>query len=280
MPAAKRGQRRAPAGQKSGGTKNTTRPRITVELEELSAANPTCCILIYGDNGVGKTALAGGSSSSNRAGKVAFCSTERGSISAKRTGSRAELWRAPDWPHVEAMLDWADENMGPDDWLIMDSVTKMDILLQRDILKGDHEMRGKDLDTMELQHWPLWQTKFLRFIDKMIDSNYNTILICSSMEGADRDGDIQVIPSITDTKRSNKAGYVRAQPDEVYYYGMTTDEDGEPIRRLLTQYYPPWFAKSRYDIFERSIDVEEGGFGIMGWIIDQLMEARDEAADK
>jgi hypothetical protein len=111
----------------------------------------------------------------------------------------------------------------------------------------------------------------------MVDSNYNTILICSSMEGTDRDGDQQIIPAVTDTRRSNKAGYVRAQPDEVYYYGLTVDDEGEPIRRLLTQYYPPWFAKSRYDIFERSIDIADGEYDVMGWIIDELMAAREEA---
>lgn len=272
----KRGARRAPAGRSSGGTKSATRPSITVQLQELSSANPTCCLLIFGDNGVGKTSLAGGASHSKRARSVTFCSTETGTIAAKRTGSKAKLWPAPDWPHVEAFIDWADENLGPDDWTILDSVTKMQVLLQRDILRGDHEMRGKDLDTMELQHWPLWQTKFLRFIDRMVDSNYNTILICSSMEGTDRDGDQQIVPSIMDTRRSNNAGYVRAQPDEVYYYGMTLNEDDEPVRRLLTQYYPPWFAKSRYGIFERSIDVGDGEYDVMGWIIDELMAAREE----
>lgn len=211
-----------------------------------------------------------------RAGLVAFCSTERGAISAKRTGSKAKFWPAPDWENTEAMLDWADGHMFQNDWLIMDSVTKMQVLQQRYILKDEHDMRGSDLDTMQLQHWPKWQTMFMRFIDRMVDSNYNSILVCSSMDGNDKDGEPQIVPAILDTKRSNNAAYVRAQPDECYYLGIDTRKD-EPVRKLLTQAVPPWFAKSRYDIFERTMEIEDGDFGTMGWIIDQLMAARDEA---
>jgi hypothetical protein len=274
--AAKRGARRTSARVKESVATGRSRPQIEVTLEDLSAANPTCCILIHGDNGTGKTALAGGATSSTKAGLVAFCSTERGSISAKRTGSKAKLWPAPDWEHIEAMLDWADAKMGVNDWLILDSVTKMQVLLQRYILKEEHELRGKDIDTMELQHWPKWQVMFLRFIDRMVDGNYNTILICSSMDATDKEGEQQIVPAILDTKRSANGAYVRAQPDEVYYLGMTT-VDGQPVRRLLTQNYPPWFAKSRYDLFDRSLDIEDGDFTLMGWIIDELMSAREEA---
>jgi hypothetical protein len=276
----KRGQRRASssaATRAASANPKKSHPQITVELQDLAAANPTCCILIHGDNGVGKTSLAGGATASKKAGLVAFCSTERGAISAKRTGSKAKFWPAPDWENTEAMLDWADSHMFENDWLIMDSVTKMQVLQQRYILKDEFEMRGADIDTMQIQHWPKWQTMFMRFIDRMVDSNYNSILVCSSVDGNDKDGEPEIVPAILDTKRSNLAAYVRAQPDEVYYLGIRSRANEEPTRKLLTQYVPPWFAKSRYDIFERTIEIEDGDFGTMGWIIDELMTAREEA---
>jgi len=76
--------------------------------------------------------------------------TEKGVTSAKRAGHSARVWRAPTWEHVEVALDRADNELTSDDWLIVDSGTKMQILLHRWWLGRQHEENeARDLDILE-----------------------------------------------------------------------------------------------------------------------------------
>src|SRR6266704_4455878 len=102
---------------------------VTVEIEDLTTFNESTNILLHGPSGHGKTVLAGG------APNATFLSTEKGVVAARRAGSKAGLIRAPDWEHVVAGLDLADQRLGPEDWLIVDSGTKMQVLYIRWILR-------------------------------------------------------------------------------------------------------------------------------------------------
>jgi hypothetical protein len=281
MPPARRGAKRTRSGSQTPqrtrarqGASSAERPKIQIQPESLASFNESTNILLFGNSGVGKTVLAGG------APNAYFLTTEKGVVSAKRTGSKAKRLAGKDWDHVEASLDWADENLGTEDWLIVDSVSKMQTLNLRWILGVEHEERDADLDVPQIQHHQKWQNMYMRFIDRIIDAPYNSILIATAMHKEDPEGESLVLPAITG-KDYTISAYCCAQADCVFYYGVAkkSGKDDPTTRRILTETYPPYFAKDRYNVLPRWIDVEPDEFDTMQWIIDQINEAvaEDEA---
>jgi len=269
-----RGQRRTRAGSQApqrtrarqGGKSGGERPTITIQPESLASFNETKNILLYGNSGVGKTRLAGGAPNSY------FLTTEKGVVSAQRSGSKAQRLPGKDWDHVEASLDWCDQNLDRDNWLIVDSVSKMQTLLIRWILQREHDERDASLDVPQIQNHQEWQNMYMRFWDRMIDSNYNTILVATAMHREDPDGESLVLPSITG-KDYTISNYCCAQADCVFYYGVAKEgknKNGPTRRSLLTETKPPYFAKDRYDALPRFVHVEDGDDDAMAWIIEQL----------
>lgn len=222
------------------------RPKIVVE--DLSDFNESLNILVYGDSGVGKTPFAG------VAPKGCFISTEKGTISAKRFGSTAKLIRATTWELLEGALDYIDANPDEFEWIILDSLTKMQVLLMRHILQQQNaENASRDLDIPALQDHQKWQNMFKRFVDRIIDMPVNTIFIATAMHREDAEGEDLVLPHI-EGKDYAIAQYVCAQMDAVYCLKVKSDrETGKPYWRLLTQTRPPYFAKDRYNAFDKPV---------------------------
>jgi DNA polymerase III delta prime subunit len=250
---------------------------VVIEIEELSDYNESKNILLHGPSGHGKTVLAGGAARDFR---CLFLSTEKGVVSAKRAGSKAQVMRAPDWQHVVAGLNRADQELAPEDWLIVDSGTKMQVLYIRWILQQIHDQNAmRDLDIPAIQDHQKWQNGFKRFCDRIIDSHYNTIFITTSMQTENEDGDDMVIPDLTG-KQNQISNYISAQFDVAMYYAVAPQKSRtEPmVRRALTQPYPPYFAKDRYNVFGRWQDVPEGDYTAMSDFIGMILDA-DAATD-
>lgn len=225
--------------------------------------------MIYGPSGHGKTVLA------SFAPNATFISTEKGVVAAKRAGSKAKLLRAPDWEHVLAAKNKCDAEMGPGDWVILDSLTKMQVLMIRWILRMAKEIKAdRDLDIPAIQDHQKWQNYFKRFVDQLIDAKYNCIFICTEMFRDDVDGETIVLPAITG-KNEEICNYIRAQMDMVLYYAVTDKAEGpngEKVRRALAQPYPPFVAaKDRYDALGNYQDVVDGEYNAMSEFIDMIL---------
>lgn len=242
---------------------------VVVDIEELSNFDESINWMIYGPSGHGKTTLAGGAPNST------FISTEKGVVAAKRTGSTSKLMRAPTWQHVVAAKRKADATMGIGDWIILDSLTKMQVLMVRWILEEQHERNpNRDLDIPAIQDHQKWQNYFKRFVDSLIDAPYNTIFICTEMYREDQEGDTIVLPAIQG-KDYEICNYVRAQMDIISYYQVKEKKDGERVRRALFQPYGQFVApKDRYSVFGMFEDVAEDEFTAMEDFVNMLEKAR------
>lgn len=268
----KRGARKAlPASRvkEREAPQSVEEPEVVVEITDMDDFNEAIKILIHGPSGHGKTVLAGG------APNATFITTEKGVIAAKRAGSKARVMRTPSWPHVVAAKARADREFGPDDWVILDSLTKMQVLMIRWILESIHEQNSaRDLDIPAIQDHQKWQNYFKRFFDQLIDAPYNVIFITTEMYREDKDGDTIVLPAITG-KDYEICNYIRAQTDVNLYYGITDKTaDGTPVRRALAQPVPPFVAcKDRYNALGRYQDVPDDDFTAMREFIEMIEDS-------
>jgi AAA domain len=252
--------------------KAVRRSKVTVTVENLSDFNDSINWCIYGDSGVGKTVFA------SFAPRATFLSTEKGVVSAKRVGSPAKLIRAPSWEYVEAGIDWASKNLTSDDWLIVDSVSKMQELLIRWWLEvQNEENEARDLDIPQLQDHQKWQRMFLRFVGKLIDAPYNVIFIATSMHKEDAEGESLVLPNIVG-KDYTIANNFCADMDIVSCLRVQRRQNVDDPRNaiLLNDTYPPYFAKDRYRALPRWELIEDGDFQIIEDMIEDIMTIPSE----
>jgi hypothetical protein len=229
---------------KSSATRTKKRPEITIE--DLADFNESINLLVHGDSGVGKTPFVGS------APEGVFISTEKGSISAKRFGSKAKLMRATSWEKLEAAVEYLEENPTEFKWAIVDSVTKMQQLLLRYLLQKnvDEGNKNADIDIPQIQDHQKWQNMFKRFIDRLIDCETNVVFVATSMHKEDPEGDDLVLPDVQG-KDYAIAQYVCAQMDGVYCLKTKTNKKTEePEWFLLTKSKPPYFAKDRYNALD------------------------------
>lgn len=261
-----------------------------IEITTLAENPESKNILLVGPSGHGKTVLAGGVITKTGPGlpQAVFISTEKGAVSARRAGSKARRIAAPTWEKVESAKHWCDANLGSDDWVIIDSLTKMQILMIRWILRMEHEANeNRDLHIPAIQNYQKWYGYFKAFVDDLIDARYNVIFITTEMFRDDMDGETIVLPHIIGGKNDEVCNYVRAQTDINLYYAVSNkavdlDDNGEPtglpVRRLLAQPVNPYvFCKDRYSALGRYQDVYDGEYFAMAEFVDMMDAALKES---
>src|SRR6266567_4774607 len=240
---------------------------IVVEDMEEFAKNESKNIAIYGPSGVGKTVLAGGAPNS------VFLTTEKGLSSAQRSGSKAKVMRAYDWEHVLAGLNKADETLGEDDWLIVDSGTKMQVLYMRWIPRMQNAANSnRSLDIPALQDHQQYQNGFKRFCDHIIDARYNSIFVFGEMEIPGEDDEMEKVPHIEGGKTYQVCRYIIGQFDVGIRYSISRSlsEPGHTVRLALTQPTENCWAKDRYMALGDWQTVEPREFDAMAQFIDMI----------
>lgn len=251
---------------------------VDINIESLAAAQFTKNILIQGPSGHGKTVLAGGVT---RDYKATFLSTEpEGVVSARNAGSTAGLIRAPSWEDAVSGVAKAEDTMGPDDFLIVDSGTKMQVLYMRWILRTINANNPtRDLDIPAIQDHQKYQNGFMRWYDRIIDGPFNSIFITTSMTVEDAEGETRVIPHILG-KKGEISDYISAQASVGLYYAVARESVGassDIIRRALAQPYPPYWAKDRFSALGRRWDVAEGDFFAMADMVAAIDKSLEQS---
>lgn len=160
---------------------------------EMESVDESANLLVYGPSGVGKTVFGGSAEN------VLFLAVEQGTISAKRQGSTAKVWRIKKWPDLTEAYSWLEDN--PDhgfDWVVLDSLTQMQNMAMRYIL--DEAVRIKedrDPDLPAIQDYLKLQNMFKRFVLQFCDLPVNVLFTALVRNETDEeDGSPFVIPDI------------------------------------------------------------------------------------
>jgi AAA domain len=273
-PRPSRGVRKARTASGGGGGRGNAEALevdvVSIEVEQMSAYDEPKNICVYGPSGHGKTTLV--SSAPN----ATFLTTEKGLSSAKMAGSSAQIMRAYDWEHVVAGKNKAIEMLGKDDWLIVDSGTKMQVLYMRWILKKQNQANSvRSLDIPSLPDHQQYQNGFKRFCDEIMDAHFNTIMVFGEMEIPGEDEEMQFVPHIEGGKTYQIMRYITSQFDVGIRYSVSKSlsTPGHTVRLALAQPAPPYWAKDRYTALGDYQTVEPGDFTAMAEFIEMMDEA-------
>lgn len=246
---------------------------IVMEIEDLADFEGSTNIILHGPIGHGKTVLAGG------APNATFLGADRGVVSAKRMGSKAGIMLAPDWRHFLAGVKKADEQFGPDDWLIVDTHNKAQRMYIRWLLKTiNAENETRDLDIPALQDHQKWQNAFMRWTDHIIDAPYNVIFVCNSMTKTNSEGEDIVMPMLPGGRNNEVCEYICAQVDVIMYYTIASNlsTPDNTVRRAFTQPYvhpengKTYVAKDHYGVFGNYQDVAQNETDAMREFVEMI----------
>jgi hypothetical protein len=278
--AARRGTRRTTrrtARQEQDDPTSFEADAVTIEIEDMLSFEESKNICVYGPSGVGKTVLT-----SHTPGAV-LLTTEKGLSSARASGSEARIMRAYDWEHILAGLDKADRELKRGDWLVVDSGTKMQVLLMRWILRMQKRAKpSRSLDIPALQDHQDYQNKFKRFCDRIIDAPYNSVMVFGEMEIPGEDDEMERVPHIEGGRQYQVCRYVIGQFDVGIRYSLSQQlsEPGHTVRLALTQPTINHWAKDRYMALGDWQTVEPYDFDAMAdfiWMIEHPGEELPDA---
>lgn len=222
------------------------KPPAIVALEDHEESHNW---LIYGNSGVGKTVLAGTDDNS------LILGAEKGTISAKRQGSRAELWPVNNWSDVQAAYIWIRKN--PDhgyNWICIDSVTDMQYKLKQHVLNQAVKRNSNhNPNALELQDWVPYYELYKKTIRAFCELPVNTLFTALAFMKEDEEGESIILPDI-EGKGYQLSQWTCAEMECVGHLRVGRSGKGEErkeVRRILWKTQPPYFAKDRLDVFGR-----------------------------
>lgn len=161
------------------------------QIVDLSDFDESINLLVYGPSGVGKTVFGGSGS------RVLYLAVEKGTVSARRQGSKAKVWPVNEWDDLEAAYVWLEENPDAFDWVVLDSITEMQQMAIRAILKkANEENSSRDLDIPAIQDHQKWQNIYKRFINYFVELPVNCLFIALVRTAQDEDKNEFLTPDI------------------------------------------------------------------------------------
>ena len=232
-------------------------PSSIIELNEF---DESINLLVYGPSGVGKTVFGGSHE------RVLFIAVEKGTVSAKRMGSKGKVWPVHEWNDLEAAYSWLMDNPDEFEWVVLDSITEMQQMAIRDILKkANEENSSRDLDIPAIQDHQKWQNIYKRFISSFIDLPVNVLFTALVRTAQDEDKEEFLTPDIQG-KNYQLSQYTCGQMSAYGYMSTRKvplkDEDGnivldsggkkipDIIRRITWMDTGVIRGKDRYNVLE------------------------------
>lgn len=195
-------------------------------------------ILVYGDSGVGKTQMCG---TDDRVLFVAPEDNSDGLLSAVLAGSTAHKWPINTWDDLVDAFDYLSElDEIPYDWVVIDSLTEMQMMAMRSILDAAvEENPQRDPDIPQLQDWQKYYEMVKRMIKAYNALPVNVLYTALARVAEDEEGEEYLLPDL----QGKKDNYSKQVVSWMTSFGCMQvkrqkfeDEDGKaktrPIRRI------------------------------------------------
>lgn len=231
--------------------------RMPPEIIDLEDYTESMNWLIYGRSGCGKTVMGG-----QLPGRVLIIANEKGTIAAKRQGSKAKVWKITIWEDLVKAYEWL-ANGGCDlfDWIVIDSITDMQYKCIRWIMRNVVKAKPhRDQDIPAIDDHFKWQLSMKRMLVDFNDLPINVMWTAQEMIREDPEGEDIVLPLI-EGKDYQISSWACAQMDVVGHLELKPvikEVNGKKAksftRRLTVNESPPVFAKDRYGVLGRVID--------------------------
>jgi hypothetical protein len=201
---------------------------------------------VHGESDTGKTVLAG------TAPNALFLTTDiEGTESARMMGSTAKELRIPTFTEYCAAVDWVVRGGGAKEfeWIITDTVPELEELAWQEQLVNDDVKRASKYQPNKADY-PLVWAKVYEQLMLLGRAPVNVLFVAHSMR-IDRetdDGEDTVtlaMPALGSRKRGDLSSKLVGQLGMVGYMRKTINEDGKPVRQLLTESSSRWVARDR-----------------------------------
>lgn len=231
---------------------------VVMDLADFDESINAC---IYGDPGSGKTPLAA------TLPNVLILATEPGTISAVRYGNaKGKVIRALNFREFRRAYLWLRDVEVPAktyDWLVVDSVTRMQEMLLRNILDEMHASSPhRDPDIPDKGEHQKWQVQFKNYVNMINDLPINVLWTAQAMHSIDFEENRTVSPMLqgkngTDDSKTMSMWF-SSTVSLLGYLGV--DEEGvskAPNRRLAIRRsgdYSDYVVKDRFDLGVPYID--------------------------
>lgn len=216
------------------------------QIVAMSNADESMNWLIYGNSGVGKTVMGGSPDG------CLILATEAGTISAKRTGSTAEVWPIEKWEDLLEALSWLKRGGWRQyRWVTIDSITEMQDLAKRWILETQNGINpDRDIDIPQLQDHQKWQNMMKRLVKDFCKLKCNVLFTALPMNVETQEGDEMVMPMLEGGKGKISQYMCGCMSAVACLRQAKVKRDGKvvEVRRLHLDYKAPYFAKNRYGL--------------------------------
>ena len=203
--------------------------------------------------GVGKTVFSGSSDDVPELRPVLLVDIEGGTNSLRNTYPNVDTIRVTSWEELVSVMNAIADGDHEYETVIIDSLSEVQKINMY------YNMRKVGKNPMEEKaDWDDWGRSLeamRQFTRTVRDLPYNTIMTCLSEDKKDtKSGKTTKYPYFTGKFQTE----VAALPDEVFYYYMTEDWDGEsetmvPVRALLTSATESVIAKDRSGTLDQVI---------------------------
>lgn len=224
-------------------------------IESLDDWEEPIKIAAYGDSGSGKTTLGG------TAENALIIALEPGTISAKRSGSKAKVVYCDDWPKFQYVIDQAAKGaLDKYQWLIIDPLHMAQQYLMQWLTMSAAEANpsNRDEDTPAIQDYGKAQSMFRRYVTKINGLPHNVLYLLSAMDSEDEEGNRLVMPNLTGKNGTadptNMSKWFMGTLHAYGYLKVRRTEEGEDARRLIFRRSGPYFGKDRYGVLTPHVD--------------------------